>query len=167
MSLTHLKCREVQAPIVSSLIKEFAKEIGYEKAIEIAKEAIKKDAILSGKMLAEKFSGNSLSELSTIAKVVWAKDNAMSIRIIRETEMELFFDVTECGYAKMYEKLGLRDLGCILSCDRDFSFLEGFNPSIELIRTKTIMDGKETCDFRYKVKSPKPPQTQVLNSLVR
>jgi len=154
MSLTHLKCREVQAPIVSSLIREFAKEIGYEKAIEIAKEAIKKDAILSGKMLAEKFSGNSLSELSTIAKEVWAKDDAMSIRIIKETEEELSFDVTECGYAKMYERLGLRDLGCILSCDRDFSFLEGFNPSIELIRTKTIMEGKEICDFRYKVKSP-------------
>lgn len=154
MSLTHLKCREVQAPIVSSLIKEFAKKIGYEKAIEIAKEVIKKDAILSGKMLAEKFSGNSLSELSTIAKEVWAKDNAMSIRIIKETEVEFFFDVTECGYAKMYEKLGLRDLGCILSCDRDFSFLEGFNPSIELIRTKTIMDGKKICDFRYKVKFP-------------
>ena len=154
MSLTHLKCREVQAPIVSSLIKEYAKEIGYEKAIEIAKEVIKKDAVLSGKMLAEKFSGNSLSELSTIAKEVWAKDNAMSIRIIEETTDELFFDVTECGYAKMYEKLGLRDLGCILSCDRDFSFLEGFNPSIELIRTKTIMDGKDICDFRYKVKFP-------------
>jgi hypothetical protein len=143
----------VQAPIVSALIREFAKDIGYEKAIEIAKTAIKKDAIMSGKMLAEKFSGNSLSELSTIAKEVWAKDDAMNIRIVKQTEAELFFDVTECGYAEMYEKLGLRDLGCILSCGRDFSFLEGFNPSIELTRTKTIMEGKEICDFRYKVKS--------------
>jgi len=49
----------------------------------------------------------------------------------------------------MYEKLGIKELGCVLSCSRDFSFMEGFNPEIELIRTKTIMEGSECCDFRY------------------
>ncbi|MBW1725822.1 MAG: hypothetical protein JRJ33_10815 [Deltaproteobacteria bacterium] len=34
MKITHQKCREIQAPIVSSLIYGFAREIGYEKAIE-------------------------------------------------------------------------------------------------------------------------------------
>jgi hypothetical protein len=49
----------------------------------------------------------------------------------------------------MYEKLGIKELGCVLSCSRDFSFMEGFNSEIELIRTKTIMGGFECCDFRY------------------
>jgi hypothetical protein len=50
----------------------------------------------------------------------------------------------------MYEEMGIKELGFILSCSRDFPFMEGFNPEIELRRTKTIMEGAECCDFRYK-----------------
>jgi hypothetical protein len=139
MKISHLKRREVQAPIVSSLIKAFADKIGYDKAVDIAKEVIREDAILSGKTLAEEYSGNSIAELS----------NGLEIKMIKETEKELFFDVSYCGYAEIYEKLGVKKLGCILSCIRDFYFLEGFNPRITLKRSKTIMEGGDCCDFRY------------------
>ena len=148
--ITHLKCREIQAPIVSSLIQGFAEEIGSDKTIEVAQKVISKNAIESGKKLAEEYSGNSMSELTQIVKEVWAKDGAMKIEIIRENDNELFFDVTYCGYAQMYEKMGIKELGFILSCSRDFPFMEGFNSEIELRRTKTIMEGAECCDFRYK-----------------
>ena len=149
MTITHLKRREVQAPIVSSLIKAFANEIGYDKAVDIAKEVIRENATLSGKTLAEEYSGNSMAELSKIAKEVWAKDDALEIKMVKETEKELFFDVSYCGYAEVYEKLGVKKLGCILSCVRDYYFLEGFNPKITLKRTKTIMEGDDYCNFRY------------------
>jgi hypothetical protein len=149
MKISHLKRREVQAPIVSSLIKAFADKIGYDKAVDIAKEVIREDAILSGKTLAEEYSGNSIAELSKIVKEVWAKDDGLEIKMIKETEKELFFDVSYCGYAEIYEKLGVKKLGCILSCIRDFYFLEGFNPRITLKRSKTIMEGGDCCDFRY------------------
>jgi predicted hydrocarbon binding protein len=149
MTITHLKRREVQAPIVSSLIKAFADKIGYDKAVDIAKEVIRENAILSGKTLAEEYSGNSMAELSKIAKEVWAKDDALEIKMVKETEKELFFDVSYCGYAEVYEKLGVKKLGCILSCVRDYYFLEGFNPKITLKRTKTIMEGDDYCNFRY------------------
>jgi GTP cyclohydrolase II len=74
----------------------------------------------------------------------------MKIQIIRENNNELFFDVTYCGYAQMYEDMGIKELGFIFSCSRDFPFMEGFNLEIELTRTKTIMEGAECCDFRYK-----------------
>jgi len=76
----------------------------------------------------------------------------MKIEIIRENDKELFFDVTYCGYAEMYEKMGIKQFGSILSCSRDFPFMEGFNPDIKLTRTKTIMQGAEYCDFRYQEK---------------
>jgi hypothetical protein len=142
MKISHLKRREVQAPIVSSLIKAFADKIGYDKAVDIAKEVIREDAILSGKTLAEEYSGNSIAELSKIVKEVWAKDDGLEIKMIKETEKELFFDVSYCGYAEIYEKLGVK-------CIRDFYFLEGFNPRITLKRSKTIMEGGDCCDFRY------------------
>jgi hypothetical protein len=148
--ITHLRCRRIQAPIVSSLIQGFAEEIGFDKTIEVAKKVINKDAIESGKKLAQEYSGNSVSELTKIVKEVWAQDDAMKIQMIRENVHELFFDITYCGYAQMYEEMGIKELGFILSCSRDFPFMQGFNPEIELTRTKTIMEGAECCDFRYK-----------------
>ncbi len=149
MKITHQKCREIQAPLVSSLIYGFAREIGFEKAIEIADNVIRQDAVASGKKLAQEYSGNTLAELSKIVKEVWAKDNALTLEMLKENESTLFFDVTHCEYAKMYVRMGIEDIGFILSCNRDFSFMEGFNPQIELKRTKTIMEGAECCDFRF------------------
>lgn len=150
MKITHQKLRELQAPIVSSLIYGFAKEIGYETAMKVARGVISEDAIASGKKMAQEYEGNTLAELSKIVKEVWADDGAIEIRMIKETDKELFFDVTYCGYAQMYEKMGIKDMGSTLSCIRDFSFLKGFNPLIELRRTQTIMEGAKCCDFRFK-----------------
>ena len=149
IKITHLMRREIQAPIVSSLIKAFANKIGYDNTIEIVKQVVREDAILSGRTLADKYGGNTLIELSKIVNEVWANDDAMKIKIIKESKDELCFNVISCKYTDIYEKLGIRELGSILSCSRDFSFMEGFNPEIELIRTKTIMEGSECCDFRY------------------
>ncbi len=58
-------------------------------------------------------------------------------------------DVTACGYAQFYEKLGAPELGFLLVCSADFAMAEGFGPDIELTRTQTIMQGASHCDFRY------------------
>ena len=47
--IPHLKCREIQAPIVSLLIQGFADEVGSDKTLKVAKKVISKDAIESGK----------------------------------------------------------------------------------------------------------------------
>ncbi len=147
--ISHILCREIQAPLVSALIKGYADEIGEEKAHAIARMVITEDAIDSGRNLAQKFSGNSLKELRRVIEEVWAKDNTMEISNLLEDKNSLNFDVTHCGYAEMYKRLGISELGELLSCSRDFVFMEGFNPDIKLTRTKTIMEGADICDFRY------------------
>ena len=62
--------------------------------------------------------------------------------------------MTRCRYAELYRALGIADVGALLSCNRDFSLIEGFNPDIELTRTQTIMQGASHCDFRFKLKKP-------------
>ena len=52
--------------------------------------------------------------------------------------------------ATMYRRLGLEDLGPILSCGRDGAMIEGFNPAVEFRRTQTLMEGATHCDFRYR-----------------
>ncbi len=149
-SVTHLMCREIQAPIVSALINGFAEEFGTEKTQALVKEIISKDAVVSGQRLAEKYSGNSLKDLLKIVEEVWAKDDTLTIENLSLTEKSLKFDVTRCGYAEMYERLGVKELGSLLSCCRDFAFMDGFNPALKLVRTQTIMEGNDICDFCYK-----------------
>jgi hypothetical protein len=50
----------------------------------------------------------------------------------------------------MYQALGMPELGAVLSCNRDFSLVEGFNPSIQLERAQTLMQGAPCCTFRYR-----------------
>ena len=119
------------------------------EALAVAKEVIRKDAIESGRQLGERFSGDSLETLLEIVERVWAEDGTMEITNVELTDRSLRFDVIACGYAELYKRLGIRDLGCVLSCDRDFAFMDGFNPAIRLHRTQTIMEGADHCDFRY------------------
>lgn len=149
MNISHIKKREIQAPIVSAIINGFMKEIGKEKTLEVLSKIIEKDAIESGRNLAIEFKGNGISELSNLIREVWCDEGAMSIDVLKETETEFHFNVTKCLYAEAYQKLDIMDLGKCLSCDRDFPFNKGFNPDITLERTKTIMEGDDHCDFRY------------------
>jgi hypothetical protein len=50
---------------------------------------------------------------------------------------------------EMYEEMGARDLGFLLSCNRDFAMFEGMAPDLNFSRTQTRMEGAAHCDFRY------------------
>jgi hypothetical protein len=133
------------------LLRGFIDEIGYEKTMEISSAAIQKDASINGKSMAGKYGGNSMKELLHVVKEEWAAENALEITVLEETDQRLSFDVTRCRYAELYERLGVKEFGDCLSCNRDAAFLKGFNPRMELIRTRTIMQGAEICDFRISV----------------
>jgi hypothetical protein len=150
--ISRLKCREIQAPVAKCLIREFANAIGYKKALKIAIAAIKKDAKISGCMVAKKYKGNGIKELARIVKDIWSKDGALTINVLEKTKKHFNFNIIRCRYAELYDTMGIRELGFCLSCSRDGSFVKGFNPKIKLSRTKTIMQGAPLCDFRFTLK---------------
>jgi hypothetical protein len=149
LKISLLKRREIQAPIAACLIREFAKVIGQEKALEVATTAVQEDAMLAGKMIAEKHGRNSMKELGSFIREMWAEDDAITMHFLEESEQNLSFDVTRCRYAELYEKAKMKELGFCLSCCRDEPFARGFNPQIKLLRTQTIMQGSSHCDFRF------------------
>ncbi|GAP12653.1 L-2-amino-thiazoline-4-carboxylic acid hydrolase [Longilinea arvoryzae] len=146
--------REIQAPLAACLIRAFAGELGEEKALQIAAEAIQSDAASAGKAVAGQLGGNSMKELARVVRELWAADEAISFRILEESDQNLSFDVTRCRYAEYYEREGMLDLGFCLSCSRDGAFTQGFNPRILLSRTQTIMQGQPVCDFRFTLEEP-------------
>jgi hypothetical protein len=75
---------------------------------------------------------------------------------LERTEERFSFNVTRCRYAEMYRAPGVPELGALLSCNRDYSLIEGFNPDVTLTRTQTIMQGASCCDFRFQLHHPSP-----------
>jgi hypothetical protein len=146
--ISTLKRRELHAPLVAELIRGFSAVVGYEKAIQIAGIVIEQDAIRSGKLMAEKYGGNGMQELMRVLTEGWAEDGALEYTVLEQTDRVLNFNVTRCCYAESYEKLGVKEFGSCLSCGRDPAFIKAFNPRMDLVRTRTIMQGDSLCDFR-------------------
>jgi len=149
LEISHLKRREIQAPIAACLIRGFARVMGHDKAVEEATAAVQADAMMAGKVMAEKYGGNTIKELGRAIREVWLEDDAMTIHVLEETEQRFSFNVTRCRYAEVYEKAEMKELGFCLSCCRDEPFTRGFNPRMRLLRTQTIMQGASLCDFRF------------------
>ncbi len=147
--ISHLKRREIQAPIATAIIMGLIEELGSERALQILSKRIAKDAREAGQALAAKLHGNSMTDLARVVREVWCEDEAMKIDVLIESDDEFQFNVVKCRYAEMYQQNGMEKFGKCLSCDRDFSFNAGFNPAISLERSQTIMEGADYCDFRY------------------
>jgi len=140
--------REVEARILEPIIDDLGKAFGRDEVLALVQTTIIKIAREQGAALSLQMGGNSLKEfLDSLA--FWTQDGALEIDVIENSDEILSFNVTRCRYAELYESLGLRAMGTVLSCSRDFALIDGFNPDVSLQRTQTIMEGAPYCDFRY------------------
>lgn len=143
-----LKRREIEARILSSFVDALSSEFERERVVAILRDTIIQVARQQGAERAAQVGDNSLHAFAHSAGD-WRKGNALEIEVLEQNEEHYFFNVTRCRYAEMYRALGLAELGAVLSCNRDYSLIEGFNPEIALVREQTIMQGAPCCTFRY------------------
>ena len=80
---------------------------------------------------------------------LWTRGGALETEVLEKSETRYRFNVTRCKYAEMYRDMGLGEIGHLLSCQRDGTFCEGYDTSLKLERTQTIMQGATHCDFDY------------------
>jgi hypothetical protein len=142
-----LQQREIEAKVLAPVFRAFAAEVGEARAREIMAGVIRDLARQAG--CAAAAHGNDLVHLRQAVEK-WTEGGALELTVLRDDAQAFEFDVTRCRFAEMYHRLGLADLGPILSCGRDAAMVEGFNPAIELTRTQTIMEGAPHCDFQYR-----------------
>ncbi|MBN1106701.1 MAG: L-2-amino-thiazoline-4-carboxylic acid hydrolase [Deltaproteobacteria bacterium] len=140
--------REIEARMAAPFVRALVRELGEKRGLVLVQEIIASMAREAGMQLAKAMGGNTLAHFAEGLKF-WTKDNALEIEVVEQSASVFAFNVTRCRYAEMYRELGMRELGIHLSCARDFALMEGFNPGIRLVRTHTILEGAETCDFRY------------------
>lgn len=146
-----LKRREIEARVLAPFVEALAADFGRERVIEILRQTIVTLAREQGAALAAGRGSNALTEFADATKD-WMKDDALQIEVVEQAEDRYGFNVTRCRYAEMYRALAIPELGAVLSCNRDFSLIEGYNGDVELKRSQTLMEGASHCDFRYRAK---------------
>lgn len=142
--------REIEAGVVAPLFRAFAAEVGEARAREIVGGVIRELAKQAG--CAAAAGGNDLAHLKAAVEK-WTEGGALELTVLRDDPGAFEFDVTRCRFAEMYHRLGLADLGGLLSCARDAAMIDGFNPAIAFARTRTLLGGATHCDFRYALRT--------------
>lgn len=146
---TLLQRRGIEAEVLIPLIRRLERELGVERAHLIASETIAEIAREQGTAAAAAIGRDDLVGFRQVRDSWGGAGGDLEIETVQEDECHLHFNVTRCRFAEMYEQMGARDLGFILSCNRDFTLSEGFSDRVQLERTQTIMEGASHCDFRY------------------
>ncbi len=150
--LNRIEKRAIEASAVAPVINKLFDEIGKKEALAILREVNEKEAFQRGKDMMKSENNNGINELVKDV-ATWGDGGVFEIDILEKTLITFFFNVHKCPYYKKYEELGLTELGVGFSCCRDKPFARGLNPKLKLVRTKTIMEGADFCDFRYSFES--------------
>jgi len=146
-----LKRREIEARILMPVLEALGREFGKDKVLAVTRDVIVRVAREQGAQVAAAMGGNGLSDFARSMEN-WTKGGALEMDVLEQSDERFAFNVTRCRYAELYRSLGIAEVGGLLSCNRDFSMIEGFNPGIELTRTQTIMQGAPHCDFRFTIR---------------
>ena len=142
-SIGVLRRREIEARIVAPLLEALGQTFGHDAVRQVARDTIVRIAREQGAQLASQVGGDDLAHFEQ-TMVAWTQDDALRIEVVERDGEQFGFNVTRCRYAELYRAL--------LSCNRDYALIEGFNPAVELTRTQTIMQGASHCDFRYRLR---------------
>ena len=148
-NLSMLAKRRIEAEILGHVYEVLKASHGKEAAMKAIGDAVRRSAIEQAeRFAAETKEGTSLQHFVDMSKL-WQKEDALKIEVRRKTDTEYDFDVVRCRYSEMYREMGLGEIGHLLSCQRDGSFCEGYDPRLKMTRTQTLMQGASHCDFRY------------------
>jgi predicted ArsR family transcriptional regulator len=147
-----LEKRRLQAQVIKPIWEELVARLGPEQARDILDQAIRKAAIEEGRALAAASPGGD-TRMPAFIRLYdnWKTGGALETTTLQATEERFDFDVTRCRYAEMYREMGLEAIGDLLSCNRDGTFVQGYNPDIIMEREHTIMQGHGRCTFRYRL----------------
>ena len=148
--------RRLQAQVIGPIYFEMVAAIGEEKASAILDAAIRKAAIAEGKEFARRAPRGTTSMADFIKLYeLWTADGALEMKVLEASAEKFDFDITRCRYAEAYREMGLERIGYLLSCNRDGTFCQGYDPNISLERKQTIMQGASSCTFRYRYTAKK------------
>jgi hypothetical protein len=148
-NLSMLEKRRIEAEILGHVFEVLKASHGKDAAMQTIGDAVRRSSIEQAQRFAA--AGEQPTSLQSFVKLsaLWESDDALKIEVRKHTDTRYDFDVVRCRYAEMYQAMGLGDIGHLLSCQRDGTFCEGYDPKLKFSRSQTLMQGASHCDFHY------------------
>lgn len=137
-----------QLEILKKLQERFGKEV-----IEIASSA----RLAVHKKWMEKLSTRKSGRPSEIFthsafSVTSVEENLLEYEVLEDSDDKFAVNITKCKYADFYTEKGELEIGYAMHCALDFGETEAFSSDIILKRTKTLMQGDNSCNHCYERK---------------
>lgn len=147
--LTLLERTKVQAEVLVPLIRAMESDFGREQAHRLVRQTLGEPIREAAR--AATSPGGSRGTVEWLLRISEAGD-ALELDRLDGASDEINVDVTRCAYAEFFEQLDEPELGFLLVCSLDHDFADGAGVILE--RSKTIMQGSDHCDFRFKGVDP-------------
>lgn len=154
--LSMIEKRRIEAEILKHVYDQLKDSHGVAVARSTIGEAVRRSALeQAARFAAQSPEGPSLQGFIDM-QPLWTAEGALEVQEVGRAENAYAFNVVRCRYSEMYKAMGLGEIGGLLSCQRDGTFCEGYDPKLKLTRTQTIMEGASHCDFRFTYEADKP-----------
>ena len=150
--LSLLERRRLEAAVLVPVIRAMQAEFGEERVNEVVGKTIQDIARQQGEATRAADNIDTMAALADRFQNGVLREGSLMVDVVENDEAHFGFNVTRCKFMEMYEEMGARDLGFLLSCGRDFAMFEGMAPDLAFDRTQTRMQGASHCDFRYAVR---------------
>ena len=145
---------KIQAQALVPLLRAFRAELGEERANRIAWQALAEWRREVARTLGARFTGSPRERWQAATQAsLPAILGSVEVKMLKQEEQAVEFDVVGCQFAQFFRELGEPDLGFALTCAFDDTNAEEIGKDeVAFSRTGTIMRGAERCDFRYALK---------------
>ena len=144
--------------ILNRSVREMLEDFDFldeDKAFEVMRVAIKNRSEQAGASLARTakvpgFTRFFLAMWGPVARKSFGEASGFKNVFYPKKKGEFCMDITQCPYHTYLTELGCPEINKLF-CDNDI-YNYGNIPGLEFIRTKTIGNGDELCDFRLRLK---------------
>ena len=143
---------KIQAQVLVPLVRTLQAELGEERANALVRKSLGALYRQFGEAWWRAQTASTEGDRLAMTFENFAAGDALDYEVLRRTTDAFELNVTGCRYAKFYQEIGAPELGFLLTCSADFTYVDGFGGDVQLTRTQTIMQGADHCDFRFKLK---------------
>jgi len=125
----------------------------YEKRGESALRDLEEYEIRKMKRIWNSIGEKKGRSLEVLIEELWGgAGEDFDYSIVAQSEDEVRIECRKCPFVSLSLDNGMKEIGFSKYCMSDYGIVEGFNPNIEFTRTKTLMEGHEACNHRYKLR---------------
>ena len=125
-------------------------ELGRENLVQILEKISGERAAKEAQDWAKEIGNNDLeSWIADLRNPDYFASHVRTWTIIEDSTHVFEVKVTDCLLAETFRAAGAADIGYASFCSGDIAAVAAYNPNIELIRRKTLMQGDECCSQRY------------------